>query len=1020
VGLALGLWGEAGIGKTYTVQQLLGQIPCRSFSLHSTVPLAQLVQTLPSSSRLEVWAETIMTRLGRGEIIPAHTAADAIVALLATLAPVVLYLEDLHEAPPERIEFIEQLARRIRRSKGIGLLVTSRGELPESIEGIGLRPLSAEDSNALLVKLSGAELPGQACDWIFARAAGNPLFTTEYFRHLTRMGCIWSDGQRWHWRVPQQQTMPATVEALIERTLTNSATSQVLSKVLSAKALLPQGVDPIIAASLAEVGLDQLAWAQHELSRYGILTGSEFVHPLFKEVAAQRLPLSGRKELSRAAVKLFIETPVLAADYIEEAGLADEQAFAVLKQAAEAADTDAQAGRFWLKSLKYVSQEERESFTLEVVKHIQDSDNQTALSLLRQHLSAYPDNLEARYALIALLARELHRQEAEQVYFSLPEAEQRSARGRVTWIEMLSFFQDNVATMAYWEQHFADQPDPHPIAVGAWVNALRRQSKLDAAAELCLAVLTRTDLDPWVRIRLTNDLGMIYLDLHRYDLAEQTFSGVIALMEQVDMAQRKYVPLYNRALALKWIGRFAEATADTQLSYRLASQAGQLFQMAQSQSLLGELALEQGQYPEAEDLLQTCAALQSRSIASIQAIDTYNNLCSLYRDWVLPHAGLLALKYGDRAVSLARESSSSWLWLVDALFNNAMAETNYGSTAKALDLLAEAHDLVGQLEEPYAKYLVAWAMGHTQFVLGNLEAAKGLLQTAHDGAVQVGHVLSQNKIGLEMARVQNDTQQARQHLEWFESNGLHNGANLARRYFPELGEQRTGLREPGTEKSIPGARNPEPETRPFLAVLGPMQISRNGQATLLRGRKRQEFLALLLGARMAARPEVSRLALLETLYPEEDELKAGAALKQLVSSVRETLDEGAILTTATGYALGQVQSDAEAFLQTGDPALWRGAYLQDLNLGTGADDLLYLALSAKVKTLLSENSAEAARLGRILLEGEPYSPESLQLCLLALRASGNHRTLGRLYEEAKQRMREVGQELPEKWGEFLS
>ena len=62
---------------------------------------------------------------------------------------------------------------------------------------------------------------------------------------------------------------------------------------------------------------------------------------------------------------------------------------------------------------------------------------------------------------------------------------------------------------------------------------------------------------------------------------------------------------------------------------------------------------------------------------------------------------------------------------------------------------------------------------------------------------------------------------------------------------------------------------------------------------------------------------------------------------------------------------------------------------------------------------------EAARLGRLLLEADPYDLETLRLTLEALRRAGNHRSLSRLYEKARARMLEVGERLPADWQDFL-
>jgi hypothetical protein len=125
---------------------------------------------------------------------------------------------------------------------------------------------------------------------------------------------------------------------------------------------------------------------------------------------------------------------------------------------------------------------------------------------------------------------------------------------------------------------------------------------------------------------------------------------------------------------------------------------------------------------------------------------------------------------------------------------------------------------------------------------------------------------------------------------------------------------------------------------------------------------------------------------------------------------------------ATGYALGNVQSDAEEFLTTGNTALWRGVYLEgiELELQGSVAESLYLLLYSKAQEGLGSNPKEAARLARLLLEYDPYNRDYLTLCLQALRAVNNHKSLTRLYAEAKERFVDVGEMLPDTWQIFLS
>lgn len=171
-------------------------------------------------------------------------------------------------------------------------------------------------------------------------------------------------------------------------------------------------------------------------------------------------------------------------------------------------------------------------------------------------------------------------------------------------------------------------------------------------------------------------------------------------------------------------------------------------------------------------------------------------------------------------------------------------------------------------------------------------------------------------------------------------------------------------------------------------------------------------------ARIGGRSEASTLQLLETLYPNTPEPQAEALLRQLVFQTRGSLGQEVIVTTSGGYALGLVGTDAEEFLRSGNPLLWRGAYRADLDgePDEAVFEALYRALANQVRELIRTHPLEAARLGKILLEANPYHLEYLTL---TLRASNHHKSLSRLYAQAKERMLEVGETLPATWQEFL-
>ena len=136
-GVALGLWGEAGVGKTHAAEGILRRLPCKSLRLHATTALGELAR-MPRPT-LADWAEENLRRMAEGgdPFVPGGT--EALTALLTQIAPVVVHLEDLHEASPKAQEAYGSLARMVGRVKGVALLATGRAQPPEPFVSFRLR-----------------------------------------------------------------------------------------------------------------------------------------------------------------------------------------------------------------------------------------------------------------------------------------------------------------------------------------------------------------------------------------------------------------------------------------------------------------------------------------------------------------------------------------------------------------------------------------------------------------------------------------------------------------------------------------------------------------------------------------------------------------------------------------------------------------------------------------------------------------------------------------------------------------
>jgi hypothetical protein len=207
-----------------------------------------------------------------------------------------------------------------------------------------------------------------------------------------------------------------------------------------------------------------------------------------------------------------------------------------------------------------------------------------------------------------------------------------------------------------------------------------------------------------------------------------------------------------------------------------------------------------------------------------------------------------------------------------------------------------------------------------------------------------------------------------------------------------------------------------------LEVLGPVRLT-NGVTKPIRGRKRQALLAYLLEARIAGKPEVSKIELVDALHPDMDEPRALNALRVQVHGLRAQLNREVIETTGSGYKLGEIQTDAEAFLATRDTKLWRAVYLEGISFerdDDGGYQSLIATLHECAKEYLETNPNETVRIARLLVEMEPFDLGFLRTKLSAFRATSNHRSLARSYSKARVRLREVGELLPECWEQFLN
>lgn len=1006
MGLALALWGEAGIGKTWTAGRLLLETPCKGFSFHATAPLAELSRTLPRPQKLPLWAERVLERLARGEFAEASQVADALGALLAALAPVIVHLEDLHEADPPRHELLMALAQQVNRTRGVALLVTSRIQPPEPFEAVRLEPLDSRASAEVLQAEVGASLPEEATHWIYARARGNPLFTLEYLRYLARAGFLWNDGQRWHWRAPPAGLLPLTVEALLERQILEVSGSPAVRKALEARAILPPEASEELWARVAGLGAAELEEARLKLLERGILRGSDFAHPLFREVRRGTLRPERKQALARRALEALADDPEMAAGFVEQAMLEPEQAKEQLWRAAQSAKGrghEVQAGRFLARAVEYAQGEERERLALEAAQILRSADLPRAVELLEMVLRGRPADAEAVYLLAELLAHRGQQAEVERALQRLPETLRQGSAWLLRLIRLKAILDDHAGVVELWERHPQIHPQAKADTVALVSDAMLALGQFEQSQTWIEAVLKQPTLTDFERAKLQINQARAKFFLGQFEPSLTWVEAALGSLRQHGTPRDIALALHRKGIILHYLTRFTEALSAFQEAHQVFSDLGDGRWCAILKNQMAASLLQMGQDQVAEDYHLEALEYLRRLDASDFLGSVLNSLAWLYSSRGTSLSTQLGLKYAREACALAETLKSPRAKI------NAKIQMIYAlvRTGRAAEGLAIAEESIAQLRQgTYPQLLEMYLDARAEALerLGQPERALQDLREAYSIADRIGDLLMLEGVGAKIDRLTGNLSSASMRLERARNRGWASLEQGILREFPQLAQP------------TPAPQTPLRGISP-LAVLGPMLLG----GKPVRGQKRKELLALLAEARIAGRSEVSTLELLGALYPGLPEALAANLLKQAVFQTRAHLGQGIIATTPGGYALGSLETDAERFLKTGDTRLWRGGYLEDASgdRDEAVRGALYQALAGRVRSLLEADPHEAVRLGRILLSAEPYDAEVLALTLRALRQQGNRRGLSRLYQQARERMAEVGEALPQNWQAFL-
>jgi tetratricopeptide (TPR) repeat protein len=637
------------------------------------------------------------------------------------------------------------------------------------------------------------------------------------------------------------------------------------------------------------------------------------------------------------------------------------------------------------------------------------TDTTNLINLAELVVKLLPDGPESTEALKIIASRHAlngHRSEMHATLERLPIQHRTGAFWEIELMHMLFDSGSYDEVLEIWHSH----PEIHfncttriiyNVAFG-----LIQRGELDAAQQLVLEKLEQSDHTELERASLVDILAMVAFYSGHYAQAEPYFNDLVVIYRNAHDETGLANALRNGSVNRLQLGLYQESLPDFEESIRIYESWGANIMVAQTQVMLAAVLLEQGDYERLESMLQEALAVFHKVPDQPFLAHCLSTCVLLYARWRTPQSAILAEKYARELLEVAKRLETPNL-LALAFLGQANAETLVGRPAQGLEAADKALDYAIQIAYAEAQMSAHEVRGEALWALGQINKAKAAWLEAERMYIKSGMVLEGHRVGIALDSLSNNLVSAKPHLAWFESRGLYGAVDGVLRRFPEL-------------RSTEMIQNTDPPLI-HLELLGSFQINLGGKPQSIRGQKRQELLILLLGARILGQSEVTQLELFDALYPKEDEDRAASSLKELIRGTRSSLKAAVIETTPNGYALGNVSSDAEEFLKTGNSSLWRGSYLQGLEVSASESvrESLELALQNCVQKLLETDPKEAARVSRFLLEMNPYDLEHLHLCVQAFKASDNYKTLGRIYTEARERLAAVGESLPERWQDFL-
>jgi serine/threonine protein kinase/class 3 adenylate cyclase len=254
-------------------------------------------------------------------------SVSAFLRTASTVQPLVLVLEDLHDADQGTLEMLRHLARNLG---GARLLVAGTyrdievdrahplsAALAELRRGgafgrVLLRGLTADGVQRMMSAIAGQEVPWGLAEAVHRQTEGNPLFVQEVLRYIVEEGLVTREGGRWRAtssETPLAMAIPEGLRDVIGLRLSRLSTE--CNRLLAMAAVIGRDFALSTLEAVAGEPEESVEAALEEAVRVAVLTERErvggvqyrFAHAFFRQTLYEELSAPRRIRLHQQVAR---------------------------------------------------------------------------------------------------------------------------------------------------------------------------------------------------------------------------------------------------------------------------------------------------------------------------------------------------------------------------------------------------------------------------------------------------------------------------------------------------------------------------------------------------------------------------------------------------------------------------------------------------------------------------------------------------------------------------------------------